>query len=475
MDVIYLRVMDSVRIVKEHLCIHKKMLSGNLKFFIDDPDGQFHNYEIEIKVNAESDKRIKYNQILPKISEYLFKKSIICNNNLETLWDLYWVYKNYYNYEDIIVFLPDKIQTEDSSSLDLETLENISIKKNTIIIFGYTEHIFNDIITLNRKRFITQMNKIIKKCNYITFFSYTNLQLFNIQLPVFMNDTQHSINWIDVSDDDIDYIVELINDFDNKSVYVSLNNKYNKIIEGRITNPNKVFFQSYKECEESISRDIFSVYILSFPKLKNDLDILHYLKYLDNPQADVYIDSNNIKTFERCKLFNNNIQEKIVFKDSYNYKTYNDCLESIQLKSKNTKEEEEVVILSDYYLEISAPESFKSIQLNNISKSNRDFIRNYVKLFINNKLGMDVTTCQLSTPSSPKDRSRKLNSVSNKISSFDYRCDVTCEIFKDYKIGIIVWSDLVSNRKNLNTHELNNSIFVYQTTEGHWKYTMKII
>ena len=30
--------------------------------------------------------------------------------------------------------------------------------------------------------------------------------------------------------------------------------------------------------------------------------------------------------------------------------------------------------------------------------------------------------------------SKKLNSLANKISSFDYRCDITCEIFKDYNL-----------------------------------------
>jgi hypothetical protein len=98
-------------------------------------------------------------------------------------------------------------------------------------------------------------------------------------------------------------------------------------------------------------------------------------------------------------------------------------------------------------------------------------IRNFVKQKLSNKLDLEIKTCQLSAPCSPKDRSKKLNSLSNKISSYDYRCDVTCEIFKDYTIGVIVWNETFANRKEINLNILKNQTFVYQLTNGNWKYT----
>ena len=76
----------------------------------------------------------------------------------------------------------------------------------------------------------------------------------------------------------------------------------------------------------------------------------------------------------------------------------------------------------------------------------------------------------MSTQCSPKDRSKKLNSLANKISSFDYRCDITCEIFKDYTIGVLVWNEVFADRTEI---DLSNIIgnYVYQTTNGNWKFT----
>ena len=87
------------------------------------------------------------------------------------------------------------------------------------------------------------------------------------------------------------------------------------------------------------------------------------------------------------------------------------------------------------------------------------------------KMDLDIKTCQLSSPCSPKDRSKKLNSLSNKISSYDYRCDVTCEIFKDFTIGVILWNETFSNRKTMEIEKLKNQVFIHQTTSGTWKYT----
>jgi hypothetical protein len=134
------------------------------------------------------------------------------------------------------------------------------------------------------------------------------------------------------------------------------------------------------------------------------------------------------------------------------------------LENKN-----DAIYASEQYYRFEAPESIQNMDLKNLTKKNYDTIRNFIKLKLNCKFDIDVKTCQLSTPCSPKDRSRKLNSLSNKISSIDYRCDITCEIFKDYTIGVIIWTDLFSSKEKINLEI--NEVYVYQTTSGKWKYT----
>ena len=41
----------------------------------------------------------------------------------------------------------------------------------------------------------------------------------------------------------------------------------------------------------------------------------------------------------------------------------------------------------------------------------------------------------------------RLNSLSNKLSGLDYRCEVTCEIFKDYTIGVIIWNETFASKE----------------------------
>jgi hypothetical protein len=109
------------------------------------------------------------------------------------------------------------------------------------------------------------------------------------------------------------------------------------------------------------------------------------------------------------------------------------------------------------------------MDLSNLTKANYSTIRNFVKLKLSNTHNIDLKTCQLATVSSPKDYSKKLNSLAYKISSFNFRADITCEIFRDFTIGVIIWNEIFSNRKVLNL-DLKNT-YIYQTTKGTWKYT----
>jgi hypothetical protein len=157
-------------------------------------------------------------------------------------------------------------------------------------------------------------------------------------------------------------------------------------------------------------------------------------------------------------IYNTSIEARSVIKDSKEFDTYS-LLET----------ELEPVIVSEGYYTFQASETIQKMDLSNLKKIDSDSIRNFIKVKMTSKYDIDIKTCQIASPSSPKNRSRNLNSLSNKISSFDYRCDATCEIFKDYSIGVVIWNDHFKNRKEINV--LKNSAYVYQTTSGKWKHT----
>ena len=128
--------------------------------------------------------------------------------------------------------------------------------------------------------------------------------------------------------------------------------------------------------------------------------------------------------------------------------------------------------MSDYVIVSESYYNFtiKSLNLDisNLSKKDYEQIRNFIKLKLNGKLDLDIKTCQICSPSSPKDYSKKLNSLMNKINFFQFRCDITCEIFKDHSIGIVVWNEMFKNK----SYKIEpNQTFVYQTTNGDWRYT----
>ena len=131
-----------------------------------------------------------------------------------------------------------------------------------------------------------------------------------------------------------------------------------------------------------------------------------------------------------------------------------------------------VVEVVEQYLLLQFPQSMKSLNLASLSVSDYKNIREYIVSRLN-KDNLNVKTCQLCYPCSPVDRSRKLNSLSNKISSVDYRCDLSAEVFRNYSVGIVVWNSLFSEKNcKLNKSVLKNQNLLYRTTRGGWKLTV---
>jgi len=442
--------------------------------------------------------------------------------DFKLVYSLLWIYKYYLfeNNQTVYLFLPKQLNIESSLKsfnesiiqneeyfLDsenvimcsLEQIENIPSTKNDLIIFGFANFIFSEICEINKRRLNTNLNKIKGKIHILSYSSLNVLEisaLINYSSYQFNKTFDFDFNLIDILDSDSDLndsvLVEMINELltNNKTIYISLNLEINKILKfekllishgipvskKELDLPHGVVLNSSKPIEKSFLKNKYSVYIFLFPKFSipvvpagsrntsSPLNILNYLKEIHN-DSEVFIESSSIKNTESClrSIKNKKTVVPSVIKDSREFSNYDELIKDIP--------EKDSIIVTESYYKFKTPDSFLKLNLSNLKMNDYSQIRNFVKQKLSTKLDLEIKTCQLSAPCSPKDRSKKLNSLSNKISSYDYRCDVTCEIFKDYTIGVIIWNETFANRKEINLNILKNQTFVYQLTNGNWKYT----
>jgi len=422
--------------------------------------------------------------------------------DLKLVYSLAWIYKYYFD-EKFLLFFPKNVNIHESLShfnefvgdfplsqeeichCTLETIENISPVVK-VIIYGFGDFIFNELCILNKRRINTRLKAL--KCK-IHVLSYTSLKCLELvafdafELNFINNFPTFQFEYIDFLDSEPEVFNENIISFadfiaENKtrSIYISMNIHISKILllekllkERQINVSRKengesnVIINLSKTTEKTFLKQRYDIYIFITQNFDYPLDILHYLKESVHAQAVVYIDSTKIKNINMSlkKIATDDFPERLVIKDSKEFDSYE--LLSKEIDTTNS------VIVSDNYYNFEAPDSLQKLNLSNLTKKDYELVRNYVKIRLTGKLDLEIKTCQMSAPCSPKDRSKKLNSLSNKLSSYDYRCDVTCEIFKDYTIGVIIWNEIFANRKSLNV--LKNQIFVHQTTSGKWKYT----
>jgi len=527
--------MDTITVNKGKLVIPKQILNVeylmnncNLTLPIVQKNGEdspdLHGFTLEIRLNLNNPVKLIYNNLVSQFPELLniIHKTFInygeitFDNNI--MLALTWIYKFYYNY-NVVLFLPKSdilfqfnetfikdqnyyISDKLTITVSLEALEQYEfhglLKVPNVTIFAYSDTVFKSI---NQRRLNTQLKKILKKSNSIVhIFSFTSLQLLDIpclaatqryefttKSLINFDSMFDSVSLIDFLDSDpetfdsnVSDFIDLINESvsNNKRLYLSLNLSMDKLksIEAKLKgkgirvsrkdNPDSnVVINSSKTTRGMYSlKNNYSVFIMIFDNLDSPIDIIDYLKFIGNNEVEIYFDSSKMKNIEKCMKFINKtpIQNKIIIKDSDEYESYEEC--------QSKCDDPEPVLINEYYSFINN-ESLQRLNLSNLSKPDYDIIRNYVKIKLMNKFDLDIKTCQLTTPCSPKDRPKKLNSLSNKINSFDYRCNVTCEIFKDYSIGVLVWNETFADRSTLDLNTLKDSVYIYQTTNGNWKYT----
>lgn len=394
---------------------------------------------------------------------------LIFETNKNLIDSLKWNYTNFFK-KNFLVFLPN--------TATVEALESISLINGVIIFINACETL-NNLVKWNKRRTNTILKNISKKNQVILL---TSMPLKCLELPILEifetiskkdDSILEKVSYFDLVDEDestfnsnIESLVDLIQEHSDKKIYLSLNTvptEFISLLKNRNIKYSKtdsnLIIHSCKTTVKS-DRQKADIYIYSLPMLEHPLDILYYFY---DPDGIYYLDSNNLKNVRWClkNVYNTSIEQKILIKDSKDFDTY----ESIDT-------EIEKVIVSEGYYTFRASETIHNMDLSNLKKNDSDSIRNFIKIKMTSKYDIELKTCQISSPSSPKDRSRKLNSLSNKISCLDYRCDATCEIFKDYSISVVVWNDVFKNRKEINV--LKNSAYVYQTTLGKWKYTTVI-
>ena len=423
--------------------------------------------------------------------------------DFKLVYSLAWIYKYYFE-ERVIVYLPRIVDIEATLAefnKDLNdfvltqddviycNLETIELKyKNKVVIYGFADFIFNELVILNRRRITTHLKN--SKCENIHIISYSNLKCLNIPVLdnyIYLkldNPTDFEFTFIDILEEsDQETLIDFIIENQEKRIYLALCIPVRKILEleqslkthnltvVRRENQEQgplVVINSLKTIEKSFLKSSYDIYIFITRKFEYPLEILHYLKEV-NRNCEVYFDGSMLTNVnESLKKINcEESNERTNIKDSREFSTYNEMLKELKSSSFTN--------VTEAYYKFDAPDSISLFDLTSLTKREYDAIRNFVKVKLMNKLNMDdVKTCQLSTPCSPRDRSKKLNSLSNKISSSDYRCNVTCEIFRDYTIGVVLWNETFANRKSLYTwfiKQLKDEIYIYQTTSGTWKYT----
>ena len=410
------------------------------------------------------------------------------NYNLDFVKSLKLIYQNYFK-KSVIVILPKLLKDPDAIYPNLETLENIDVKNN-IIIFAWTELIFTELFKINKRR-VNTIIKNLNKHNKIHMLSSIDCKIFEIShLETFEIGKLNEIsildyNLIDVFDPDqeiynenIENLVSLINDtvLSGKRVYLSMDLSQSKLcfIESKLKETVSisrkedsncsVIINSIKTTENTILNDDYSVYFFIFPIIIDPIELIPLIKDIIGKNGiEIYIDSTKNKNFtSNLKSIFNFSKEKMVLKDSCEYNTYQECI--------NLLPETECIVASEEYRYFDASESIlQTLNLSNLSKKDTDLIKNYIKIKLPD---LDIKSCHLITPCSPKGTSKKLNSIANKINQSVYRCEITCEIFTDYTIGVIEWNEMFCNKSDINVlNVLKNSVYIYQTTSNKWKFT----
>jgi hypothetical protein len=354
---------------------------------------------------------------------------------------------------------------------DLETIEYLKTNDLSITLMLYADFIFHKLHQCNKRRLATFL-KNIRGTVYTK--NYTNLERFGFQKCLSQFKGIPNISVFEYSEESFEDFIELLCDCMDSSTYVSIHVPNKKLleIENEVSSrsiqcfrkeqpggaaPGTMVIQSSKTLKSGFLNNTYSRYFIIAPECQSEYELLYYIKDID-PHAEVFFEESQIESVEKhLEVLGQSIKpSRKIINESQPFETFEDCIDTL----------EDYSIVSESFYRFKTPESFEKFDYSNMNKKQYDIIRDFVKLKFLSKWGIIIKTCQLATPCSPKDRSKKLNSLGNKISSNDYRCDCTVELFKDNTMGVVVWNSMFADRK---TFEAVSGNYVYQTTHGMWK------
>jgi hypothetical protein len=201
-------------------------------------------------------------------------------------------------------------------------LQHVLYIRRLIVLFGYTELIFKEIIKINKRRLNTVLKKIIKRASFVNFLSVADINIFQLESLMepnkittyyvnsvpeinFKNILNHC-NFIDLYDYndqmDISVITELVLEKIRKSkrIYISLDTEisvlksiFNELKNMDIdisTNDNpdtQVVINSSIKTQRSYLFNDYDVFIISTPLIYESVDVICYLKLILHNSLDI--------------------------------------------------------------------------------------------------------------------------------------------------------------------------------------------
>jgi hypothetical protein len=330
-------------------------------------------------------------------------------------------------------------------------------------IYGFSDFIFNDLVVLNKRRVCTYLRSTKSKIHIL---GWSSLAVLDICVSVFEYYELGPQKELDPNYIDFEDIEEFVQENYDKKIYISVANPVKltglqTLLDCSETETGApgVVLQNSRVLHRGFLKYNYDIYIFITKLIEQPLDLFYYLK--ETGTGEVYFDAARVKSTTALleSLQTEETVERLTVKDSIEFENYDELAVEVP----------DGVIVSEGYYRFDPPKNIKQLDLRNLSKKDYDLIRSFVKTKLVSRLDLDVKTCQLASPCSPRDRAKKLNSLANKISSYDYRCNVNCQIFSDYSVGVVIWNETFSDRKDLNVEK--DQSFIYQTTNGKWKYT----
>jgi hypothetical protein len=432
-----------VKIVDNSLVIPKELLKINNVNKVVPVEG-LYGYEFKISLIKNEEKEEIYSRLNQEINTNTSNSKVIYYSekhlyDLNNLFAYAWVIKYYY-LEDYVLYLPinegtslinifnEKIIKNEKYYLPdnflIINLENLSNNGNINLLIGGCDISLRDLVNINKRRINTIFKSALKRVIIFSVSNLNNFEVFNSfekikVLPYFEKSNNNNFIITDSINSEED-LLELVNDNSNNNrIYINvdlpssiLKSVFNKLILKEINvvkkNPDLLIGPGIvieKSIPSIIDINSFDIIIFKLPIIRDYLDIIPFLKIFSKNNNDIQfiLDEKSMDTLERCiyNLISELPQESKInlIDSSIEYPDYQSLLNEINSEFINATEK---------WIILEPSQKIKNLDLSNLSNTDYETIRNYVKFKLFKMESLDINTCQLCTPSSPNNRSKNI-------------------------------------------------------------------